>query len=60
MRCVDCGELEWSLRTSGNGAAETCRVCGGELRVERRRPGRRYRRRLARERRDVRLRAPVT
>ena len=54
MRCVECGEVQWNLRTlaqNGDAPAGECRVCGAELRHERRRPGRRIAR-FVRERRD--------
>ena len=55
MRCVSCGEVQWNLRGNAAGdAAQECRICGADLRVERRRPGRRFGVRLARERRDAR------
>jgi hypothetical protein len=51
VRCVECGEVQWNLlfaRGSGK-----CRLCGAELKIERRRPGRRFAR-LKKERRDTR------
>ena len=44
MRCIACGEVEWNLRTltASPPAPQHCRVCGEELRAERRRPGRRF------------------
>jgi hypothetical protein len=54
VRCLNCGELEWRLLPTRAAAGGRCRVCGGELRTERRRPGRRFGRRASRERRDVR------
>jgi hypothetical protein len=52
-RCVACGEVHWNLRFSASrNAVQECRVCGSELRDERRRPGRRFDR-LVPERRDV-------
>jgi hypothetical protein len=59
VRCVACGEVQWNLRTLVTGAprAQECRVCGEELRAERRRPGRRFGS-TARERRDTRPGAP--
>jgi hypothetical protein len=53
VRCVDCGEIQWNLLSSLAGKGAECRVCGAELRTERRRPGRRFNSRLSRERRDV-------
>ncbi len=41
VRCVKCGETRWTL-FSGSLArllGERCRWCGGEMVVERRRPG---------------------
>lgn len=60
MRCVACGEVQWNLRatTSRQPAAQECRVCGEELRAERRRPGRRFGSALAAERRDTRPGTP--
>ena len=60
VRCVACGEVQWNLRTARTGAPASveCRVCGEELRPERRRPGRRFGARLSRERRDTRPGAP--
>ena len=52
VRCVECGEVQWNLRAIAKDAAQTCRVCGAELRVERRRPGRRFKGAI-RERRDA-------
>jgi hypothetical protein len=50
---VKCGEVEWHLLPTGGGTGK-CRVCGAELRTERRRPGRRFGLRRSRERRDAR------
>jgi hypothetical protein len=54
VRCVSCGEVQWNIRslTLKTRAPQECRVCGAELRPERRRPGRRLER-FARERRDA-------
>ena len=57
LRCTACGEVEWNLRAQieGDGApVQRCRVCGEELRPERRRPGRRLAAPVAVERRDAR------
>jgi hypothetical protein len=55
VRCVACGEVQWSLRfRAGDAGPQACRLCGSELRVERRRPGRRFKDRLQHERRDAR------
>jgi hypothetical protein len=55
VRCVACGEVQWNLRgTAGSSPVQSCRVCGEELRAERRRPGRRFGTALGRERRDIR------
>jgi hypothetical protein len=53
-RCDSCGAIRWSLLRVKPGASArgTCEICGGELKVERRRPGRRFGR-AARERRDM-------
>ncbi len=54
VRCKECGETRWSL-FSGSVAhllSEPCRMCGGEMVAERRRPGGRARRPFV-ERRDV-------
>jgi hypothetical protein len=53
VRCVACGEVQWNLRSTAHSAQE-CRICGSDLRTERRRPGRRFAARLTRERRDIR------
>jgi hypothetical protein len=60
VRCVACGEVQWNLRTltAAQPTPQECRVCGEELRAERRRPGRRFGSTLARERRDTRPGAP--
>jgi len=53
VRCDGCGALRWSLRAKpGDRTPPTCEICGSELKLERRRPGRRFRQ-LSRERRDV-------
>jgi hypothetical protein len=55
VRCVSCGEVQWNLRGgAGTDANQQCRLCSAELRLERRRPGRRFGTRLVRERRDAR------
>jgi hypothetical protein len=44
-RCVACGEVHWNLRLSVRGkAVQECRLCGGGLRAEPRRHGRRFER----------------
>ena len=48
-RCVDCGEVRWSILGRAGQMAE-CPACGGETVEERRHPGRRSLRRA--ERRD--------
>jgi predicted nucleic acid-binding Zn ribbon protein len=55
VRCDGCGALRWSLLrvTPGSSAAGTCDICGGALKLERRRPGRRFRT-TGGERRDFR------
>jgi hypothetical protein len=41
VRCVACGEVQWNLRFGANSSPDpACRICGEELRVERRRFGR--------------------
>jgi hypothetical protein len=52
VRCVACGDIQWSLRGDSND--QECRVCGAELRTERRRPGRRFKKPPVAERRDTR------
>jgi hypothetical protein len=42
---VSCGEVHWNLRLSTRAdAVQECRLCGSELRAERRRPLRRFER----------------
>jgi uncharacterized paraquat-inducible protein A len=53
VRCVECGEVQWNLLSTLSGARAECRVCGAELRPERRRPGRRFTKAVSRERRDT-------
>jgi hypothetical protein len=55
VRCDSCGATRWSiLRVKPGGSAPgECDICGGALKVERRRPGRRFAK-AERERRDVR------
>jgi hypothetical protein len=44
---VTCGEVHWNLRLSSRAdAVQECRLCGSELRAERRRPLRRFERLL--------------
>ncbi len=60
-RCDECGAVRWSLLRlkPGTSTPGECEVCGAEMKVERRRPGRRFAR-VARERRDARSpRAPA-
>jgi hypothetical protein len=60
-RCDSCGATRWSLLRvkPGQNAPGTCDICGGELKLERRRPGKRFAR-SGRERRDLRTpRAPA-
>ena len=60
-RCDSCGATRWSLLRvkPGHSTLATCDICGGELKVERRRPGRRFAG-SGRERRDLRApRAPA-
>jgi hypothetical protein len=56
VRCVACGDVQWNLR--GDSAGQSCRVCGAELRSERRRPGRRFAKLPKVDRRDARPGAP--
>ena len=54
-RCVECGEVHWNLSLgSRSEASHQCRLCGSEMKPERRRPGRRFDR-LVPERRDAPL-----
>ena len=40
VRCTECGETRWSLFSSVETAlARACEVCGGDVLLERRRPG---------------------
>jgi hypothetical protein len=59
VRCDGCGNLRWSLRAKpGDAGPERCEICGGALKPERRRPGRRFAKRN--ERRDFRApRQPI-
>jgi hypothetical protein len=51
VRCIECGETRWSLFSSVEKAlGRACEVCGGDVALERRRPGSGPRK-LARERR---------
>jgi hypothetical protein len=55
VRCGSCGEVRWSILAIGDrGKGGVCEACGEPLSVERRRPGRRFRERQGRERRDFR------
>jgi hypothetical protein len=56
VRCVACGEVQWNLRLVDSARPEQkgCRLCGADLRAERRRPGRHFDVRLTGERRDLR------
>ena len=55
VRCVDCGEVHWNLSLGKKPVTSSeCRVCGSELKPERRRPGRRFEPLLS-ERRDAPL-----
>jgi hypothetical protein len=54
VRCDGCGALRWSLRAKpGDAAPGKCEICGTPLKLERRRPGRRFGA-ATRERRDFR------
>jgi predicted nucleic acid-binding Zn ribbon protein len=54
-RCDGCGAVKWSLLRPkpGDTAVGTCDICGTALKIERRRPGGRFKR-DGRERRDFR------
>jgi hypothetical protein len=54
-RCDGCGAVSWSLLRPkpGGSALSTCDICGTPLKLERRRPGGRFKR-GASERRDFR------
>ena len=53
VRCDSCGALRWSLRAKPGAAVPMqCDICGATLKLERRRPGRRFG--PNRERRDFR------
>jgi hypothetical protein len=55
VRCDGCGTLRWSLRAKPGAATPgTCEICGSALKLERRRPGRRFGP-ARRERRDARV-----
>jgi hypothetical protein len=54
LRCGGCGTIRWSpLSLDESADGRRCGVCGGQLRRERRRPGRRLQT-PSRERRDAR------
>ena len=55
VRCDACGAVRWSLRAKpGDGKTPAdCEICGEPLKLERRRPGRRFSKE-GRERRDFR------
>jgi hypothetical protein len=55
VRCDGCGAMRWSLLrpAPGDATPATCEICGTELKIERRRPGRRFGRTTG-ERRDFR------
>jgi hypothetical protein len=38
LRCTRCGDARWSLFSSPD-PEQPCRLCGGEMKVERRMPG---------------------
>jgi len=38
VRCTECGDVRWSLFSSAD-AEQPCRLCGGEMKIERRVPG---------------------
>jgi ribosomal protein S27E len=38
VRCTHCGETRWSLFSTA-APTSTCELCGGEMVIERRRPG---------------------
>lgn len=52
MRCVDCGEVRWSILPRKGERREQCPACGAQMVAERRQPGRRAARRPV-ERRDA-------
>jgi len=41
VRCIECGETRWSLfpGTLAQSLGTPCELCGGEMVIERRRPG---------------------
>ena len=54
VRCDGCGAMRWSLlRQKAEMGSPTCEICGEPLKLERRRPGRRFSS-GGRERRDFR------
>ena len=55
VRCDGCGAVKWSLLRPrpGDTAPQRCDICGEPLKLERRRPGGRFKR-GAKERRDFR------
>jgi uncharacterized Zn finger protein (UPF0148 family) len=40
LHCPDCGATRWHLLPVEPDGSRTCQVCGGEMEIERRRPGR--------------------
>ena len=40
LRCVDCGEVRWSVLGRFQDVDRTCPACGAQMREERRHPGR--------------------
>ena len=58
VRCIECGEVRWSLFSSAD-PDQPCELCGGETKPERRVPGSGPRK-LVRERRSATLPRPFT
>jgi hypothetical protein len=52
VRCEGCGSIMWNVLVRGPVEGTACPSCGGVLKLERRRPGRKFRA-PAGERRDL-------
>jgi uncharacterized paraquat-inducible protein A len=59
-RCEECGEVRWSIFDRQQVQPAECPVCGAQMILERRHPGRRAGAQPAERRDDERLEPPVT